>query len=121
MDYGVSPKPNSKGLSEYLLVQLDQCHSGIPQGYVLGPVLFTIYMNESPGLIDSKMNMYAGDTELYREEVSQGDVDILKAESSQLDRGLATAHKCKIMWYQEPKEEILYETAKRGVQSARRN
>ena len=40
--------------------------SGIPQGSVLGPLLFVIYINDIPSGIHSMMKIFADDTKMYR-------------------------------------------------------
>ena len=39
----------------------------MPQGSVLGPVLFIIYLNDLPGVVKSNCKMFADDTKLYKE------------------------------------------------------
>jgi len=39
--------------------------SGIPQGSVLGPLLFTLYVNELPSQVSSKLLMFTDDIKLY--------------------------------------------------------
>ena len=39
--------------------------SGIPQGSVLGPTLFTIYINDLPDSINSLTRLFADDTKLF--------------------------------------------------------
>lgn len=40
--------------------------SGVPQGSILGPILFTLFVFDIPGAIDSLISMFADDTKLYQ-------------------------------------------------------
>lgn len=52
--------------------------SGIPQGSVLGPVLFLLFINDLPKSIDCNMLLYADDSKIYRSVCEQGSVNILQ-------------------------------------------
>ena len=41
--------------------------SGVPQGTVLGPLLFSLYINDIPVCIDSQIRLFADDCVCYRE------------------------------------------------------
>ena len=58
--------------------------SGVPQGTVLGPLLFSLYINDIPVGIDSQIRLFADDCVCYREIKTvedtlklQKDIDLL--------------------------------------------
>ena len=52
--------------------------SGVPQGSVLGPLLFAIYVNDMPSVVSSKLFKFADDTKLYRTISSPLDIQTLQ-------------------------------------------
>lgn len=52
--------------------------SGVPQGSVLGPLLFFIYMNDVTAGITSSMRLFADDCVLYRIVKNQDDCELLQ-------------------------------------------
>ena len=58
--------------------------SGVPQGTVLAPLLFTCYVNDIPSIVKSKVRLYADDILLYRTIHTYNDCLILQEDLNSL-------------------------------------
>ena len=88
--------------------------SEVPQGSVLGPLLFVIYINDLPENISNALKMYADDSKiiavvnnLYDKARLQGDLD---AVCNWVDLWLIklSAGKCKVIHFDKKNQQYEY-------------
>jgi len=103
--------------------------SGVPQGSVLGPILFVLYINDIDDTINSKILKFADDTKIYNRVDSVEGIERMRADLRNLVvwskewQMLFNAEKCKVMHlgYNNPKVNYVMDTTQLQVVSEERD
>ena len=64
--------------------------SGVPQGSILGPTMFVIYINDMPEMVSSTLKLFADDAKVYRRIRGEVDVANLQGDLSSLEEWART-------------------------------
>ena len=59
--------------------------SGVPQGSVLGPLLFVIFINDLPNHVIAALLLYADDSKVYKEITCENDIELLQTDLDSMD------------------------------------
>ena len=100
------------GTSDWLTVT-----SGVPQGSILGPLFFIIYINDLPGVVSdgNKIVLYADDSKLYKVIHSVHDQECFQCDLNKINEWCVNnkmrinASKCKVMRITKKKSPFTYD------------
>ena len=99
-----------------IVSEMSEVTSGIPQGSILGPILFTIFINDLPEGLKNICKIFADDTKVYgnskESDSIQEDIDKLQEWSIKWNLYF-NVEKCKVMHIGNNNPETKY-TMKKG-------
>ena len=94
--------------------------SGIPQGSVLGPILFLVFINDLPETVDVSVRIFADDTKIFHKICSRNDQEKLQENLSKLEDWAKTwemrfhPEKCRVLHIGKEQEAFQYLMSSNG-------
>ena len=88
--------------------------SGIPQGSVLGPILFTIFINDMPDVVKSSIKLFADDTKIFKAIESVEDISTIQEDINNLQQWSNiwqlpfNIDKCKVLHFGKNNQKHVY-------------
>jgi hypothetical protein len=98
--------------------------SGIPQGSVLGPILFLLFINDLPDLVNSEVKLFADDTKIFRKIESDLDICLLQEDINNLLKWSATwqlpfnIDKCKVLHFNKNNPKNNYKMTDKQLETS---
>lgn len=89
--------------------------SGVPQGTVLGPLMFVLYINDIDNNCSSTLRLFADDTILYSIMESTSDSEHLQSDLSTIEHWSQkwliqfNASKCFVMRITRKRDPVIYD------------
>ena len=88
--------------------------AGVPQGSVLGPLLFLIYINDLPDKITSKVFLYADDTSIFY-PFPKNDINSSLHLQPDLDHLSTWATKWRMSFKAEKSVDLIFSSSSRSL------
>jgi hypothetical protein len=101
--------------------------SGVPQGSILGPLLFILYINDLPQCASSSVELFADDAKCYRSIASLDDCRMIQKDLdallkwSQKWKLTFSPDKCKVLTVSRRKNNYIFKYCLNGIQLERVN
>ena len=95
--------------------------SGVPQGTVLGPLLFLVYINDLPGRVKSSIRLFADDSYLYRVINTINDALQLQQDLDELVKWEQQwsmefhPHKCKVLRITNKRKIVMFDYSMHNI------
>ena len=95
-------------------------HSGIPQGSVLGPILFIIFINDLPDVVECYVKIFADDTKVFTQVQCEEDCHKLQGDLERLSQWSDmwqlkfNVSKCGVMHYGHQPTQNTYRMSEGG-------
>ena len=95
--------------------------SGVPQGCILGPLIFLMYINDLPSCVSSNIDLFADDSVLHRQIVTWNDGIQFQESLDQVGEWCNTSlvqlesEKCRILHVTRQKSPLIYEYSLDGT------